>query len=142
MDRGRRRSAFPQVLQPQREADSLTISGTSGPVTHTVHVTLVITSDFAISAAPASITISKGGTASYTVTITAAGGFSGTVMLSQSGAPRRASDQFSPTSVVNSGTSVLTIQTRNNVGAGTSVITITGTSGSLVHSTTVNLIVK
>jgi PKD repeat protein len=120
----------------------LTITATSGPVRHTVNVTLVVSADFTISAAPASITISKGGAASYTVTITAVGGFSGTVTLSQSGAPRRATVQFTPASVVNSGTSLLTIHTQTTVGAGTRAITITGTSGSRVHSTTVKLVVQ
>jgi len=120
----------------------LTIRGTSGPVSHTVNVTLVVTGDFTISATPASATINKGATASYTVKITAVGGFSGTVTLSQSGAPRRATVTFAPASVVNSGNSVLTIATRSNVAAGTRVVTITGTSGSLVHSTTVTLVVQ
>ena len=121
----------------------LTITGTSGPVSHTVNVTLVVTGDFTISAAPpASVTISRGATASYTFTITAVGGFSGTVTLSESGEPRFANAKFNPTSVVNSGTSVLTINTNRNVAAGTYALTITGTSGSLVHSATVNLIVQ
>src|SRR5206468_265884 len=52
----------------------LTITGTSGPVTHSVNVTLVVNGDFTISATPASITINRGGVANYTVTITAVGG--------------------------------------------------------------------
>ncbi|HEV8348136.1 MAG TPA: galactose oxidase-like domain-containing protein, partial [Vicinamibacterales bacterium] len=59
----------------------LTIRGTSGPLTRTVNVTLVVNGDFSISATPASITINRGGTAVYTVTITAGTGFSGTVAL-------------------------------------------------------------
>ena len=50
--------------------------------------------------------------ATYTVTITAGQGFSGTVNLSVSGVPSRATATFNPASIVNSGTSVLTIDTR------------------------------
>jgi PKD repeat protein len=120
----------------------LTITGTSGSLTHSVNVTLVINGDFAISASPASATISKGGTATYTVNITAGAGFSGTVTLTESGDPRFANARFSVTSVVNSGTSMLTVNTNRNVASGTYPLTITGTSGSIVHSTTVNLIVQ
>ena len=120
----------------------LTITGTSGPVTHSVNVTLVVNGDFTISATPASVTINRGGVANYTVTITAVGGFTGTVTLSQSLPPRQANVRFTPASVVNSGTSTLTIDTKNNLPVGTTVVTITGTSGGQSHSTTVNLVVQ
>jgi hypothetical protein len=120
----------------------LTITGTSGPLVHSVNVTLVVNSDFTISVAPPSATIKKGGTASYTVTITGGQGFSGTVGLSVSGLPRSANPRFTPTSVVNSGTSVLTLSTRKNVPVGTHNLTITGTAGSLVHSANVSFIVQ
>ena len=125
----------------------LTITGTSGPVTHSVNVTLVITTpslpgDFTISATPASLTINRGGIATYTVTITPVGGFTGMVTLSHGGAPRRSSVNFTQSSVVNSRNSTLTIEARHNVPVGASVVTITGTSGGQSHSTTVNLVVQ
>jgi PKD repeat protein len=120
----------------------LTIRGTSGPLTRTVNVTLVVNGDFSISATPAGITINRGGTAVYTVTITAGTGFSGTVALSVSNAPSRATVMFNPTSVVNSGTSTLTIATQANVARRTRTLTITGTGGGRTHSTTVTLIIQ
>src|SRR5207244_496401 len=60
---------------------TLAITGTSGPVSHTVNVTLVVTGDFSISAAPASVSIAAGATATYNTTIAAGAGFSGTVTL-------------------------------------------------------------
>ncbi len=74
----------------------LTIRGTSGPRTRTVNVTLVVNGDFTISATPASRTITRGGVATYTVTISAGPGFSGTVNLSVSGAPPRSTKTFNP----------------------------------------------
>ena len=120
----------------------LTITGSSGTLSHSVNVTLVVNGDFTISAAPASATISKGGNTTYTVTITAGPGFTGTVTLTESGEPRFANAKLNPTSVVNSGTSGLTVNTNRNVTSGTYTLTITGTSGSLVHSTTVSFIVQ
>jgi hypothetical protein len=123
----------------------LTIRGTSGPITRTVNVTLVVdatSGDFTIAATPASRTIARGGVATYNVTITAGTGFSGTVNLTAGGVPARTTAAFSPASIVNSGTSVLTLDTANNVQKRTFTVTITGTSGSRVHSVNVTLIVQ
>jgi hypothetical protein len=120
----------------------LTIQGTSGTRTRTVNVTLVVGGDFSISVTPASRTIAKGGVATYTVTITAGQGFSGTVNLSVAGVPPRATSSFNPASIVNSGTSVLTIDTQPNVQKRTRTLTITGTGGGRVHSVDVTLIIQ
>jgi len=122
----------------------LTIQGTSGPRTRTVSVTLVVNGngDFTISVAPASLTANRGGTATYTVTVAAGTGFSGTVALSLSGVPARTTAALNPPSVVNGGTSTLTITTQNNTQKRTSTVTITGTGGGRTHSTTVTLTVQ
>src|SRR5262249_49515923 len=98
--------------------------------------------DFGISATPASVTINRGSNASYTVTITAMQGFTGTVALSVSGLPKFASAQFNPASVSNSGNSVLTVTTTGKVARGTYTLNIKGTSGSRVHSASVNLVIQ
>jgi hypothetical protein len=98
--------------------------------------------DFSISATPASRTITQGGVATYTVTITPGPGFTGTVNLTVSGAPGRATKSFNPPSVVNGGTSVLTIDTDPNVQKRTRTLTITGTGGGRSHSVNVTLIIQ
>ena len=120
----------------------LTISATSGSLSHTTSVTLVVNGDFSISASPSSVTVPRGGNATYTVTIAAGAGFTGTVTLSASGLPKFANAKFNPISVVNSGTSVMTVNTNRNVTAGTYLVIVTGTSGNRVHSTSVNLVVQ
>jgi len=120
----------------------LTIQGTSGPRIRTVNVTLVVNGDFSISATPASRTITRGGVATYNVTIAAGQGFSGTVNLTVSGAPQRATTTFNPASIVNAGTSVLTIDTNPNVQRRTRTLTITGAGGGRSHSVNVTLIVQ
>jgi uncharacterized membrane protein len=111
---------------------------TSPAATRTI---TVVNGDFSIAATPASLTIGRGGNGSYTVTI-AGPGFAGTVNLSVGGLPKFANPKFNPISVVNSGTSVLTVNTNRNVAAGTYALTITATSGSRVHSANVTLIIQ
>jgi hypothetical protein len=121
----------------------LTITGTSGTLVHSTGVTLVVTAagggDFVISASPTSRSVSRGSSASYTVTITPSGGFNGNVSFSISGLPSRTSASFTPTSVTGSGTSTLRVSTQRRTPTGSFLLTIKGTSGSLVHSTTVTL---
>jgi len=121
---------------------ALTITGTSGSLSHSVNVTLAVNGDFSITASPSSVTVPRDGTATYTVTIAAGAGFSGTVTLSASGLPRGATATFAPASVVNAGTSVFTVNTKKNTPRGTSVLIVNGTSGNRVHSASVTLVVQ
>ena len=72
----------------------------------------------------------------------ASGGFIGSVAFSISGLPTGASASFNPTSVTGSGSSTISVSTSTTTPAGTYTLQITGTSGTLVHSTTVNLVVN
>jgi hypothetical protein len=98
--------------------------------------------DFSIAASPASQTVTRGSSTTYTVTVGALNGFTGTVSLSVSGLPSRTTATFNPSSIAGSGSSTLTITTANKTPAGTKTLTITGTSGSLSHSTQVTLVVQ
>jgi hypothetical protein len=120
----------------------LVIRGTSGSITRTVNVTLVVNGDFTIAATPASRTIQRGGSTTYTVTIGAGAGFSGPVNLTVSGMPSRTTATFNPTSLTVSGTSVLTVSTARNGQKGTRTLTITGTGGGRTHSVNVTMVVQ
>ncbi len=98
--------------------------------------------DFSITTSPASQTVTAGGGTSYTASVTALGGFTGTVNFSVSGLPSGASASFNPTSVTGSGSSTLSVSTSTTTPAGTYTLTLTGTSGTLSHSTTVKLVVN
>jgi hypothetical protein len=100
------------------------------------------TPDFTISAAPPSQTVSAGGSTSYTVTVSPVNGFSGNVALSNGSLPTGVGLTFNPTTITGgSGTSTVNVTTSTSTPAGTYTLTLTGTSGSLMHSTTVQLIV-
>lgn len=98
--------------------------------------------NFSIAATPASQTVTAGAGTSYTATVTASGGFTGAVSFSVSGLPSGASASFNPTSVTGSGSSTLSVSTGTTTPAGNYTLTITGTSGTLVRSTTVKLVVN
>jgi Pro-kumamolisin, activation domain len=119
---------------------TFTVTGSTGPLVHTATATLVIASasDFTISAPPA-ITVKRNSNGSEVVTISAVSGFTGAVNLSVSGLPSLVTATFKPTSVTGSGTSTLTFNVDHRALQGTSQVTITGTSGLLVHSTNVTL---
>jgi uncharacterized membrane protein len=119
----------------------LTITGTSGTLTRTSSVNFVI-SDFSVNASPASQTINPAGSTTFTATVNGLSGFSSSVGLSVSGLPSGATGVFTPASVTGSGASTLDITTVGSVAAGTYPLTITGTSGTLIRTTAVTLVIN
>jgi subtilisin family serine protease len=124
-------------------AYQLMITGTSGAITHTATVSLTVQArDFTLSASPSSITVSRGQTASYSVAVGAVNGFTGNVTLSVSGVPSGSILSWSANPVAVPGTSMLRIRTTASTLRGTFSVRVTGKSGTLVHQTTVTLIVR
>jgi uncharacterized membrane protein len=118
---------------------ALTLTGTaSNGVVHSTPITLVInpaSSDFSGDITPGGQLIAAGQTAGYIVSIAPVNGFTGDVTLSATGAPNGSIVSFNPPVISGgSGSSVLSITPPVNSPSGLSVLTITGTSGSLAHS--------
>jgi hypothetical protein len=133
----------------------LTITATDGVLVHTAAVTLNVNgpADFTISATPASQTVTAGVNAGYQINVGSVGGFNGLVSLSVSIAsttqPAPVGEitptaSINPTSLTGSGLAALTVTTDTTTTADTYLVTITGTAanGTLVHSTTVTLVVN
>jgi hypothetical protein len=125
---------------------ALTITGTSGSLTHSATVTLVVTSagsaNFSISGSPSSQTVTAGNQTSYTASVTPSGGFTGSVTVSVSGLPSGANAMFSPNPITGgSWSSTVSVTTSSTTATGSYTLTIKGTSGSLNRSTTVTLVV-
>jgi hypothetical protein len=97
------------------------------------------TPDFSLSVSPPSQSVLQGAATSYTVTVTPTNGFSSGVTLDVSGLPSGATGSYSVDPAT--GSSMLTVTTAATTPVGTSTLTITGTSGSLVHSVTASLTV-
>lgn len=122
---------------------NITITGTSTLplITRTTSVTLVVTqpiSDFTISVSPSTLVVNVGQCKNMTVTVISKGNFSAPVNITRSALPSQVSVKFAPNPVTPSpgGTvvSILTICVGTSAPAGTFTITITGTSGTIVHS--------
>lgn len=120
---------------------TLTAAGSGGGQSHSIPLALIVKAvpDFTISVSPALQTVTAGGATTYTASVTALNGFSGNVVFSVTGLPAGASGSFTPTSVVGSGSSTLNLSTSSTTPAGTSMLSVCGTSGSLSHCTTTNL---
>jgi serine protease len=99
--------------------------------------------DFSLSASPTSLTVYRPGSGNYTVKVTPANGFTGTVTFSVAGLPNKATARFTPTSVAGgSGSTVMTVSVPQNGSKGTFKLTVTGKSGALSHSASATLNVR
>ncbi len=98
-------------------------------------------SDFSLGLAPASQTVSPGGTATFTVSTAVVSGTPGDVSLSVTGLPAGTTPSFSTNPVAAGGSSTLTVPIPADTAAGTFTVTVTGTAGTVTHSATAQLVV-
>ena len=122
----------------------LSITGTSAGITHSASATLIVTPppDFTVSATPATRSAAAGAAAGYTITLTPTTGFTAPVNLALTGLPAAVGGAtFTPTQVIGSGASQLTVTTAATAPPGNYPLTITGTSGTLTHTATATLTV-
>lgn len=117
-----------------------TVTAASGGLSGTASVTVTPPSpDFSLHASPTAASVRRGGTATYTITISDLNGFSGPVTFSLSGQPSGSTVTFSPNPTTTSAT--LTVKTSSSAPRRSYTLTITGVSGGLTHSITVTLTV-
>jgi len=122
-----------------------TVTATSGGVHGTASVSVTsLPPDFTLSVTPSIRSVKRGGSTTYTVTVTSANGFSNPVNLSLSVQPSGPTGLFSPNPTPASlqpTASTLTMSTSATTKPRTYTLTITGTGGSLTHMTTTSLTV-
>lgn len=122
---------------------ALGITGTTAFLVRSTAVTLVVTApDFTIDASPASALVARKQATSYTVTVGALNGFAGTVDFTVGGLPKKVTASFSPPSVTGAGSTTLTVQVPAGAAVGTSLLSVLGTSGTLMHAASVSLTVQ
>ena len=98
------------------------------------------TPDFSLSPSPSSVTVVQGASATSTITIVPVNGFNSSVTFAAAGLPAGVTASFSPASSTGSTTLTLTASASATTGAAT--ISIAGSTGSLTHTTSVNLTVN
>ncbi len=96
---------------------------------------------------PASQSVTRGQSATYTVTATSTGGFTGSVALTVSGLPNSATATFSSPSVTltasqGTATSTMTVSTTSSTSVSSFTLTVTGTSGKVNGSVQAGLTVN
>ncbi|MGI9105177.1 MAG: PQQ-dependent sugar dehydrogenase [Pyrinomonadaceae bacterium] len=100
--------------------------------------------DFAINITPTTQTILPGASGTYTVIVTPANNFTGTVNLSLAGLPAGASATFNPASVniidASARTSTLTVTAGTNTPFGNVAFNVNGASGNLQHAASATLL--
>ena len=99
--------------------------------------------DFSLTAGPASQTVLPGDKADYTVSATFSNTVNNTVYFSVSGLPTGTKASFSPSAVVGTGSSTLTITNSSSTPVGAYMLTITGAtsdSSDITHTKTVTLV--
>src|SRR5207237_353950 len=96
--------------------------------------------DFTLAASPSSVTVVQGSNGSSTITVTPSGGFTGAVTLSNSALPSGV--KIGSATSTESSTSSVTFTASSTATPGTRTITITGTSGTLTHTTTIYLTIN
>jgi hypothetical protein len=101
------------VISPRRTVGSTTGGGSN--------------SEFSLAANPTSQIITAGASATYTISVSAVNGFTGTVSLSASSSNSNIAAAFDNSTITGgSGSAVLTVSATNTTTAGSSTITVTG----------------
>jgi subtilase family serine protease len=120
---------------------TVTITGKSGTSSHSTTLSLTVTPlpDFVLAASPNSLSLARGGQIQSVITVTPQNAFAASVNLSASGLPRGVTASFNPAATT--ATSTLTLSAANKASIGTFSIVIHGVSGSLTHTTMINLTV-
>jgi len=98
--------------------------------------------DFSVAVSPASLTVRRGSSGTYTVSTAVISGSSQSVQLSVSGLPRNVSETFSPASISAGSSSTLRISASSSAGVTTGILTITARGVSATHTATATLSVR
>jgi len=119
---------------------TVTVTGTSGKLKETATVSLTIAvPGFTLAASSSSLNLTPGTNATSTLTVTQQNGFTSAVTFAATGLPKGVTASFSPVSSASATT--LTLLAASSVTAGTVNVTVTGTSGTLKSTATINLTV-
>ncbi len=120
------------------QSGTVTLTGTSGSTTNSVVINVTVgVADFQITAGNTSETVSQGGSATDTITITPAQGFTGSVSFACTGTTGlTCSLSPNPANIVSASPAVttLTVNASSSATTGSITITATGVNTNLTHT--------
>ncbi len=119
---------------------AVAVTGMEGAFTQSVSISVIVP-DFDISASPSTFKLARDTSATSSITTTFVGG-EGTLLLAATGAPAGVTATFDVTSLQAGQSATLTLSVNASAVTGVYPITITGTEGTDVHTTTVTLTVS
>ena len=117
-------------------ASTITLTGTSGSLTHTVALMLSVTAaaDFTLSTSPAEIAVQAAGSTQFSVLASPLGGFNAGVSVSISGLPQGVTATPSTFSLVAGVPQTISLTAAANAALGASNLTLTGVAAQLTHT--------
>jgi VCBS repeat-containing protein len=121
---------------------NVTVTGTEDGLTATTTIALTVKAlgDFSLTAQPSPVTVSKGSTATTTITVVPTDGFDQEVTLQASGLPTGVTASFNPNPATT--TSTLKLAVSSSTASGLSTITVSGGYEILLNELGVGLIVQ
>ncbi|MGB9492861.1 MAG: protease pro-enzyme activation domain-containing protein [Terriglobales bacterium] len=130
---------FTASLTAKKGTATVTITGTSIGLAASTTVSLTVTplGNFTLKAAPKTLTIERGNSASATITVVPSEGFDQNVALSTNGLPKGVTASFSQNPAAS--TSTVTFNTSLSALVGEATVTINGIYGDLGHQAFVTL---
>jgi hypothetical protein len=127
----------------------VSFTGTSGTQSSEATVALTVTNgtgseDFNLTASPANLALTPGGSGQVTLSSTATGGFSGTIAVAVANLPTGVTVSPATISLTPGTPVVVTLTAANDAPVTTkpAVVSFTGTSGTLSHATTIQVTVN
>ena len=128
---------------------TVTVTGTSGTLSHSATFTLTVTAatapfpDFSLTVSPINLSVQAGAAGqSTTVSAAALSGFSGTISVSVTGLPPGVTVSPATLTLAPGTPQSITFTAGASAAAGSAIVTVSGTSGSLSHSATLALAVS
>ena len=125
---------------------ALTLTGSSGVLSRTTIVTLIIQSavepDFELSVTPTSQIVTPSQSTNYLVSMTKKGDFKSVIGLTVSGYPSGVQPSFNPSSGMPDYVSTLTLTAGQTSPAGTYVLTVYASGGGKTKSTVITLVIQ
>ncbi|MGO8673157.1 MAG: malectin domain-containing carbohydrate-binding protein [Capsulimonadaceae bacterium] len=129
----------------QIQTTTVEIMGVSGNIEQTVPLSLTTVAapanNFQLAASPSTIDVNAGSDATYTITGSEVGTFTGTIALTTGSLPAGVTATFNPATITPTGSSTLTLTSTTSVPPYDYLINVYGTSGSLEQFTAVLFVV-